>query len=166
MLWLIETELATTGQSDHGERSPRRVLHFRTMNSLGIERRHDCRQVVAHQIKLVLIILVTRMTSHFRRRQRENQPPMAGVDLMKAEHILEKRAIGFRVFTVKNYVCAIDHKAPSLQTRFDAGILSRDLLCLFNVSVNEETCLHFPERVKSSSGTERSSQVDCNVSAT
>src|SRR2546421_111109 len=125
MFWLIETELATTGQSDHGERSPRRLLHFGTMNPLCIERRHHRHQVVAHQIKLVMIILVTRMTSDFRWRQRENEPAVARIHMMKAEHIFEERAISFRVFAVNNYVCAIDHKTlSSVKAPIDAGILS------------------------------------------
>jgi len=46
------------------------------------------------------------------------------------------------------------------------GILSRDLLCLFNVSVNEENCRHFPENEIITFKGERFSQVDCNIPAT
>src|SRR5437868_15124119 len=86
------------------------------MNSLRIERGHHRSQIVAHQIKLVLAIFVTGMASDFSRRQSENQPTMSRVNRMKAEHIFEERAIGFRIFAVNDYVCAIDHLISSDQT--------------------------------------------------
>jgi hypothetical protein len=142
MLWLIQAQLSAARQCDPRESSPRRLFYFRTMNPLCVERRHHRREVVAHQIKLVLIILVTRVTSDFGRWQRENQPAVARIHVMKTKHILEERAIGFRVFAVDDYVCAIDHVTLSVfETNLMQSVLSGDLLCLFDLSVNEETCL-------------------------
>src|SRR5437764_13458063 len=53
------------------------------------------------------------MTSHFCGRERENQPAVAGINMMKAQHVFEEGSICFRVFTVNNYVCAVDHSISS-----------------------------------------------------
>src|ERR1700744_4186928 len=55
----------------------------------------------------------------------ENQPAVAGVDVMEAESVAEKGAFGFGVGGVDDYVGAGDHGAPF--RRILARIVARGL---------------------------------------
>src|ERR1051326_4817938 len=87
---LIKTELATARKLYLSERTPARLLNFRTLNSPGVEGRYRCRQIVAHQIEVLPVVFIGWMASHFSRREGENQPAMARVDRSQAEDVLEK----------------------------------------------------------------------------
>src|SRR5205823_10208747 len=66
--------------------------------------------VVAHQIEL-MGRLFGGVDRNLGRRQREDQPPPAGVYRVEAQDIPEKVAVGVRVAAEENDVRAADHEA-------------------------------------------------------
>ena len=79
------------------------------MNAFGIERGHDRLQIVAHQIKLVLIVFIAGMNRNLRWRQSKNQPAVTRINMMKPQNVFEECAVGVRILTVNDYVRSIDH---------------------------------------------------------
>ena len=99
MLRLVETYFAPARESDVGDRSPPRLLHVRTVNSLLAEFGYFRLQIVAHEIELVPIRLLGWMNRDLRGRQGKNQPSVTGVHGWKSEHLSKKSAIRIRVLT-------------------------------------------------------------------
>jgi hypothetical protein len=60
-------------------------------------------------IELVDVVLLGRMDSDFRRRQSENEPSVADVDVRQRKHIAEKCAVGVRVRAGDDRMCAANH---------------------------------------------------------
>jgi hypothetical protein len=106
--WLIQTDLTSAGQLDRGCHSPRCLSDRPTCYLLRLQGADGLRQVVAHQIESCPKRFVARVCwrevswveRDFGRRQRENQPPLMGVNPAKFQNIAEKRPIGFRIFAV------------------------------------------------------------------
>jgi hypothetical protein len=59
--------------------TPSFLLHRGTADALLSERQYLGIQIVTHEIKFVPVILFGWMNGYFRRRKREDQPPVAGV---------------------------------------------------------------------------------------
>src|SRR5450432_576543 len=110
MLRLIETDFASAGKPDLGDRTPSRFLHVRTPDAFFLECRNLGRQVVTHEIELVPGILLRGMNRHLRRRQRENQPPVASVHGCKSQDVPEESPISHRILAIYDYVCTKDHE--------------------------------------------------------
>src|ERR1700719_1430039 len=100
MLRLVETYFASAGKPDGGDRTPPCFLHFRTGDALLPERRYLGLQIVTYEIEFVPAILLGGMNRHFRWRQREDQPSVAGVHRWKSEDLLEECAISRRILAV------------------------------------------------------------------
>src|SRR5438128_11183902 len=100
MLRLVETDYASTGKSDLGDRTPSGFLHVRTPDALVPECLHLGLQIVTHEIEFVPVILFVGMNCHLSRRQREDQPSVASVHGRQSEDIPEEGAIGRRVLAV------------------------------------------------------------------
>jgi len=90
------------------------------MNSFGIKRRHYGLQVVAHEVKLMLIVFVAGVTGNFSGWKCKDQPPAPCVHMMETQHVLKKSAIGFRIFAVDDYMGAIDHNYLQKRSDFDS----------------------------------------------
>jgi len=97
MLWLVETDFASTGKPDLGHRTPPCFFHLGTPDVLFAECRYLALQIVTHQIEFVPNSLLGRMNGHLCRRQREDQPTVASVRRRKAEDLPEEGAISRRI---------------------------------------------------------------------
>src|SRR5262249_17357400 len=106
---LVETYLAATGKPDLDDRAPSGFLHVRTRHPFLRQRRNLGLQVATHEIEVVAIILFRGMNRDFGRRQREDQPPVAGVDGRESKDVPEEGAISRRILTVDNCVRTKDH---------------------------------------------------------
>src|SRR5207247_6504549 len=65
--------------------------------------------VVAHQIELVHAVLAGRMHGDFGRRQPEDQPSAAHIDVREREHVAQERAIGIGTRAVDDRMRADEH---------------------------------------------------------
>jgi hypothetical protein len=121
MLWLIQTEFATSRQLDRSQHSPGWFLHFRACHAFRGEGYYLSIQIVTHQIELMLAI-VSRVECGFSGWQCENQPSMPGVDRGKAKDVFEESAISISVLAVDDHVRAINHNCgPFFESR-DAAL--------------------------------------------
>jgi hypothetical protein len=120
MFRLVQADLAATRKADPGERSPPFFVNGRANYVLPRQRAHLGFQVGAHEIKLMAIVLFCWMKGRLCRRQREDQPAVAGIDGCQAQHIAKEDAVRPRILAIDNDVCAGDHDA----FQFSAAILS------------------------------------------
>src|SRR5262249_24495966 len=65
--------------------------------------------VVAHQVQLMPLVGSDGMERELSRRQPEDEPALAGVDVGIGEYIPEEGAIGFRVPRVDDHMRTVDH---------------------------------------------------------
>jgi len=63
----------------------------------------------AHQVQLVRLTPLGGVDGDFRRRQRENQPAAAGVDVGQLQDVPKERAVGVGILAVDDRVSAVDH---------------------------------------------------------
>src|ERR1700722_2091716 len=117
MLRLVETYFASAGKPDVSDRSPPCFLNVRPAGALLRERRHLGFQIVTHQVEFRGAVLFGGMNRRFRWRQRENQPPVAGVYGGKSEDVPEEGAISRRILAVHDHVGAKDHALLLRQRR-------------------------------------------------
>ena len=78
MLRLVETDFASTRKPDLGHQTPACFFDVRAPDVLLFECRYLDTQIVAHEIKLVAI-LVSGVYGDFRWRQREDQPIVTSI---------------------------------------------------------------------------------------
>src|SRR5215510_14829606 len=112
MARFIQTEIATTGQADRSQQSPSLIAYRPALDALLGESSALRLHVVAHQIELLLVAGLGRVTSNFRGWCGEDQPPLTRIDPRKAKYVAEKSAIGLGVAGVDDRVHACDHAAP------------------------------------------------------
>ena len=85
---------------------------------LRLEIFHGCLKVVAHEEKLVLVVLLGIMERGFERRHGEDQPTVASINTGKLEYIAEKSPVGSWVLGVDNNMRSIDQSStPVLVSR-------------------------------------------------
>src|SRR5271154_120564 len=77
---LVNPDLAAAGKFELGELSPTLVAHIRDLHLPRLQILERRRNVIAHEVEVVLIVLLGIMKCGFERRHGENQPAMAGVD--------------------------------------------------------------------------------------
>jgi hypothetical protein len=109
MFRLIEVDFASAGKAHLGDETPLRFLNFTAFHVLLRQRGHFGFQVIAHEVKLVKIVIIRGMECRFCRRQGKNQPAVTGVYGFETEDIAEKYAVRFGVFAVDNHVRSSDH---------------------------------------------------------
>src|SRR5437763_15411520 len=97
---LIETHFASTGKPDLGDRTPSGLLYLRTPDALRIQRQYLGLEIVTHQIEFVPVTVLGRVDRHFCRRQREDQPSVAGVHGSKSEDIPQEGSVSSRILAV------------------------------------------------------------------
>jgi hypothetical protein len=122
MLRLVETYFASARKPNLCDRTPSGLLHRRTLDALLFQRSHLGLKIVAHEIQLVTVFRFSEMNRRLRRRQRENQPPVAGINGCKTQNIPQKRPIRSSVLAVHNYMRTCDHhllESHQLRQRID-----------------------------------------------
>src|SRR5262245_15217192 len=110
MLRLVDADFTSAGKTDLCDRTPSGFLHFRHADTL-LSECDDLRlQIVTHEKQFMPPTLFGGMDSHFCRRQREDQPSVAGVHRRKSEGVTTEGAIGCRILAVKNNMRTKNHE--------------------------------------------------------
>jgi hypothetical protein len=131
---LVETHFTSTGKTDPRNRTPSGFLHVCHSDTFPAERGDLRFQVVAHEKQFMPRELFRRMNGHFRRGEREDQPPVTSVHRGKPEYVAEEDTIGCRVLAVENDMRTEDHDVTSGPARWRHGsgpqvVLRRGLNC-------------------------------------
>jgi len=122
VVWLVESDLATSGQPEVGEASPPLLRDvFGELDAFGLQISHRCREVVTHEVQRLSDWAVGGVRGELRGRQLEDQPATARIDMGLAEHVSEEAAI--RLWsTAEHDDVAADEHAPRLRSmRHDEG---------------------------------------------
>ena len=101
--------MSPTWQCQMSKQPPALFLHRTASNSLRLHRGDERRNVIAHQIELVHVVLFSRMYGDFPRRQLEDQPSLAGVYVWEREDIAQESPVSIRIATEDQYMCADEH---------------------------------------------------------
>ena len=110
MLWLVNSELGPAWNFYCGNKSPLNIFNrARDFNSFALQFLHRGRNVVAHQLKLVVLRALGGVYSQLSWRQCENEPSASRVDGWEAENIAKECANFFRIFCIDKRMNAIDH---------------------------------------------------------
>src|SRR5262245_9386698 len=110
MLRLVEANFTSAGKTDLGDRTPSGFLQVRHCDTLRSEGDDLGLQIVTHQKEFVPLKFLGGMNGQFCRRQREDQPPMAGVHCRKSEYVPAEGAISRCILAVEDYVRAKNHE--------------------------------------------------------
>src|SRR5208337_1263954 len=100
VLWLVQPDLATSGENNRGQAAPAHLLHRTTLHFLPFQRLHRRLQVVAHEVQFVQVVLFGRMKRSFCGRQRKDEPAVTSIHRGKLENIAKESAIAFRILAV------------------------------------------------------------------
>src|SRR2546425_2758783 len=109
MLRLIQADFTSAGKTDLCDRTPSGFLHVRHTDTLLSECHDFGLQVVTHEIEFVPLTRVGRVNSHFCRREREDQPPVASVYRGKSEGVPAEGTISRRILAIENNMRTKDH---------------------------------------------------------
>jgi len=109
MFWFVDTYFAAARKCKCSNLSPRSFAHIRNFHILRFEIFQSRRDVIAHEVKLVLVVVLGIMERRFEGRHGENQPVVAGINGGKLEHIAKEGSVSFWVLGVDDDVCAVDH---------------------------------------------------------
>ncbi len=85
------------------------ILHRFAGDLLFLQLRDQRGQVIAHEVKLLHVVLLRRMNRDLGRRKAEDEPAFAGIDVRKPKHIAEEGAVGRDVGAVDDGMGAGDH---------------------------------------------------------
>ena len=108
MAWLVQTNLATSWESDHCQRPPACLLHIGALDTSRSKPIHLGLEIVAHEVQ-VAAMRFRRMNCNLCWRQSEDQPPATGIDGVKAECLAEEHTIRIGVLAEEHNVRAKDH---------------------------------------------------------
>ena len=108
MFWLVDAYFAAAGKGEGRKFSPTLFVHLRDLHILRSEIFQGRRDVVAHKVKLVLIVLLGIMERGFEWRHGEDQPSVARINRGKLKHITKESPVSFRILGVDNDMCAVD----------------------------------------------------------
>src|SRR5262245_60673592 len=121
VLRLVDRELAAAGKRDAREAAPH-LLADRIAGAPQAGEAGDLGlDVLAHEIEFGEAVFLGRMERQLARRQFEDEPAAAGVDVSKAQMIADESAIGVCVLGKDDDVRAGHHDAPTL---WSAGVLA------------------------------------------
>jgi hypothetical protein len=110
MFGLVKAHAPAARQRNRGDRSPAGFHDFSAGDAFRVQRLDFGRQIVAHQIQLMSIIISGGMERRFGGGERENKPSVTGVDGWKSKDIAEEGSVRIRVRGVNHRVSAIDHQ--------------------------------------------------------
>ena len=108
MFGFVDTYFAAARKSEGSNFSPRPFAHIRDLHILRFDIFQGRRDVIAHQVKLVLVVVLGVMERRFEWRHGENQPAVAGINGGKVKYIAKEGPVSFRILGVDNDMRAID----------------------------------------------------------
>src|SRR5687768_15049364 len=117
MARLVNAELAATGKRKLGQQPPAHVLHRPAGDVLLLHLRGERCDIVAHQIELMQVIFIRRMDGDFRRRQSEDEPAVADIDVRQLQDVPEELAVGRGIRAVDDGMRPSDHGKSLLAGR-------------------------------------------------
>jgi hypothetical protein len=97
MLWLVNADCSTSGKGQACKLPPTLLTHLRDLHVLRCEICQGRRKVVAHEEKLVLVVLLGIMKRGLKRRHGENQPAATSINAGKMEHIAKEGPVSLGV---------------------------------------------------------------------
>jgi hypothetical protein len=119
MGWLIQPDLAATGQLERGFNSPRFFLNFRASYVFGLQQSDLRMHVFAQEIKdspeqvmssmqqlAATAWVCDGMQRAFRRGQGKYQPALASIYGAKSKNVAKECPIRFRILAVEQHVSA------------------------------------------------------------
>jgi hypothetical protein len=109
MARLVHADLAAAGKRDGGHDAVPLVPDRRTADAPLLHRRDEGVDVADHQMEFVHVVLPRRVHADFRRRQPEDEPPLADVHVRQAEHVPQERPVGLRFPAVDDRMRSDDH---------------------------------------------------------
>jgi hypothetical protein len=107
MLWFVDAYFTAAGKSEGSEFSPTLFAHIRDLHILRFEIFQGRRDVIAHKVKLVVVVLGI-MERSFEWWHGENQPAVACINGGKLKYIAKEGPVSFRIFGVDNDMSAVD----------------------------------------------------------
>src|SRR5215469_1892638 len=106
---LVEPELTTARKPQRAQEAPALIADCAASYALLAEPGNLHLHIVAHQIKLMLAVALSRVAGKLRRRSGKDKPAAARIDDRKTQHVAEESAVRLRVTTIDNRVHACDH---------------------------------------------------------
>jgi hypothetical protein len=110
---LIHTELAAAGKPHLRQQAPAAVHHGATVEAALLHAADEARDVVAHQVELVDVVLARGMDRHLRGWEPEDEPALAHVHARQPERVAQERAVGRGVLAIDDGMRADDHGTSS-----------------------------------------------------
>src|SRR5215831_12554554 len=133
---LVESKGDAARDRDRRDAPPTLIRDWAGFDTLRLQLDERSIDVVAHEIQLVRLMIL-RMNPKLRRRQREDEPSAARVDVRGVEDVAKKRADGVGVLRIDERVHSGDHRGgsrlergPSFCTRSGRGSSPADALPL------------------------------------
>jgi hypothetical protein len=118
MLGLVEGEFAGAGESERGHQAEAFLGDLAgELDTLGRQVRDGRTNVVAHEVELMMRLLVGGVRCELGRGQRENEPATPGIDRFELQHVVQKPAHPRRIVGEDDRVDTDDHvnaRLPSL----------------------------------------------------
>jgi hypothetical protein len=108
MFRLVDSDSAAARKRQGREFSPTLFAHLRNVDVLRLELLQGRRDIVAHQVKLVPIVVVGIMKGGFEWRHGEDQPSVTGIHRGQFQNLAEKSTVSFWILGVNDNVRTID----------------------------------------------------------
>jgi hypothetical protein len=112
VLWFVKAELVAAREFERRHQTPAAVGERCRFDSLLLELLYRRGDVAADQPQFVFGVVFGLMDGEFGRRCGEEEPPVAGVDVVQVEHVLEKVIHLLGVLCVEDRVDTGDHSVP------------------------------------------------------
>src|SRR5262245_21842247 len=110
---VVDAQLAAAWERDLGQESPALVGYCAAGYAALLHLADERRDIGTHEVKLVPPVFGCRMHRHFRRRQREDQPSAAHIDVAQFQHVPEKRPVRLGVRAVDDRMRTGQHSISS-----------------------------------------------------
>jgi len=127
MFRLVNTHVAAPRKRQFSKPPPSLFAHLRDSYLLRLEVGQSRGKVVAHEEKLVLVVLLGIVKCCLNWRHGKNQPAVASINARKLEHIPKKGPIGFGILGIDNDVRSIDQAWTPVTERAGMFSLRRSL---------------------------------------
>lgn len=111
---LVKANLPTTGKGERGKLSPALGSDPGHLHMLRPQILQSSIQVITHKVEFALVVRFRVMEGSFKRRHREDQPPVPSIHTRQFENISEEGSVSFWVFRIYNNVYAIDHELKTI----------------------------------------------------
>ena len=109
MTGLVDAEPSTSWQGDLSHQAVSLVLHRIARNTHISHLGDKSLDVVAHEVELVHVVLLGRVNGEFGRRQSEDEPASAHIDVAEPQDVAQKGAVCIRLGAVDDGVSTDDH---------------------------------------------------------